>query len=90
VKNKNEEKAAEDCDKLFKFLDGYLKSASIALKLLGPAAAYIPKLHNTYRRHIIVKGFKDDILGLASFASGYSKKFQDTKISVEIMPSDLI
>ncbi|MDR1941106.1 MAG: primosomal protein N' [Endomicrobium sp.] len=90
VRNKNEERAAEDSENLFKFLDGFLKSFSVSLKLLGPSAAYIPKLNNTYRKHIIVKGVKDDILKLASFAAGYSKRFQDTKISVEIMPSDLI
>lgn len=89
VKNKEERKAADDSEKLFALLEGIIKSYELPLKLLGPAPAYIAKLHNTYRRHIIIKGSKKDILKAAPAINTY-KHAGGTQISIEIMPSDLI
>ena len=89
VRNKDENKAAQDSEKLFILLEGIMKSHGFQLKLLGPAPAYIAKLHNTYRKHIIIKGKKDDILKLVSFVNAF-KQSSGTQLSVEIMPSDLI
>jgi primosomal protein N' (replication factor Y) len=89
VKNKDEEKAAEDSDRLFALIEGFVKSCGLAVKLLGPAPAYIAKLHNTYRRHIIIKGDKEDILKVAPLLNNH-RQSAGTQISIEIMPSDLI
>ncbi|MDR1695370.1 MAG: primosomal protein N' [Endomicrobium sp.] len=89
VRNKVETKAAEDSEKLFSYLNEIIKSLDLPLKMLGPATAYIVKMHNTYRKHIIIKGSRQDIVKLSGFMSAY-KQFSGTQISVEIMPSDLI
>ena len=89
VKNKDEKKAVKDSEKLFEFLEGIVKSRGLPLKLLGPASAYIAKLHNTYRRHIIIKGARKDILKAAP-AVNTCKLSAGTQVSIEIMPSDLI
>lgn len=89
VRNKDETRAQKDSEKLFSFLESITKSLELPLKLLGPAPAYIAKLHNTYRRHIIVKGRKEDILKLAAYVSNH-KPSSDTQVSIEVMPSDLI
>lgn len=90
VKNKEDIKAEKDSKKLLKYLQGLAESFALPLKFLGPATAYIAKMHNTYRKHIIIKGGKKDILKIGSFMESYSKEFSDTNISIEIMPSDLI
>lgn len=89
VRNKEEEKAAYDSEQLFTLIEGVVKSYELPVKLLGPAPAYIAKLHNTYRRHIIIKGNKNDILKVAPLINTY-KHSAGTQISIEIMPSDLI
>lgn len=89
VRNKDEQKAISDSERLFTLIDGVAKSHELPIKLLGPAPAYIAKLHNTYRRHIIIKGNKDDILKVAPLINTY-KHSAGTQISIEIMPSDLI
>jgi primosomal protein N' (replication factor Y) len=89
VRNKDEEKAVRDSEQLFVLLEGFVKSYELPIKLLGPAYAYIAKLHNTYRRHIIMKGRKNDILKIAPLVNTY-KQAAGTQISIEIMPSDLI
>ena len=89
VKNKNENKALQDSEKLFLYLDEIIKSYDLPLKMLGPATAYIVKMHNTYRKHIIIKGGRRNIVKLSGFISAY-KQFYDTQISIEIMPPDLI
>ena len=89
VKSRDEQKVSEDSEKLFIFLSGIVKSCEIQVKLLGPAPAYIAKLNNTHRRHIIVKGEKENILKLAGFIKNY-RPLSGTQIGIEIMPSDLI
>ncbi|MCL2484705.1 MAG: primosomal protein N' [Endomicrobia bacterium] len=89
VRNKNEEKASQDSEKLFTYLDGIIKSYELPLKLMGPASAYISKMHNTYRKHIIIKGVRENIVKLSGFVSAY-KSSAGTQISIEIMPADLI
>lgn len=89
VRNKDEKKAVYDSERLFIFIEGFIKSYELAVKLLGPAPAYIAKLHNTYRRHIIIKGDREDIIKIAPLAQTY-KYCAGTQISIEIMPSDLI
>ncbi|MCL2144382.1 MAG: primosomal protein N' [Endomicrobia bacterium] len=89
VKNKDDKKAEEDSERLFILLEGFIKSCELHIKLLGPAPAYISKLHNTYRKHIIIKGNKEDMLKAAPLISAY-KQSAGTQISIEIMPSDLI
>ncbi len=89
VKNKDEKKAVKDSEKLFEFLEGIVKSRGLPLKLLGPASAYIAKLHNTYRRHIIIKGGRKYILKAVPEVNT-CKLSAGTQVSIEIMPSDLI
>ena len=89
IRNRDEEKAEEDSEQLFVLIEGFVKSCELPIKLLGPAPAYISKLHNTYRRHIIIKGNKEDILKIAPLINSY-KQSAGTQISIEIMPSDLI
>ena len=89
VKNKDEKKAVKDSEKLFEFLEGIVKSRGLPLKLLGPAPAYIAKLHNTYRRHIIIKGGRKYILKAVPEVNT-CKLSAGTQVSIEIMPSDLI
>ncbi|MCL2390394.1 MAG: primosomal protein N' [Endomicrobia bacterium] len=89
VRNKDENKASQDSEKLFFYLDEIIKSHGLPLKMLGPAAAYIVKMHNTYRKHIIIKGCRQNIVKLSGFISAY-KQFSGTQISIGIMPPDLI
>ncbi|MDR2399202.1 MAG: primosomal protein N' [Endomicrobium sp.] len=89
LRNKNEEKVDEDSENLFAFLKDLNNSHELALKLLGPVPAYIAKLNNTYRRHIIIKGKRQEILYLAQFVESF-KQFSGTFVGVEIMPSELI
>jgi primosomal protein N' (replication factor Y) len=90
VKHKNDDKSARESEKLFEALDILIKKEKIPLKLLGPAPAYVSKLNNTYRKHIIVKGEKEDILAIAACVGEYKRFYTDSQISVEISPQNLI
>ncbi|MCL2334546.1 MAG: primosomal protein N' [Endomicrobia bacterium] len=89
VRNRDEKKASSDSEKLFSALEKTVKDKELPIKLLGPAPAYIAKLHNTFRKNIIIKGDKRDILELADCAGDF-RGSSGTQISIEIMPSDLI
>ncbi|MDR1104231.1 MAG: primosomal protein N' [Endomicrobium sp.] len=89
LRNKNERKVDEDSENLFTFLKGLNDSYEVGLKLLGPVPAYIAKLNNTYRRHIIIKGERKKILYLVKFLESF-KQSSGTFVGVEIMPSDLL
>ncbi|MDR2426137.1 MAG: primosomal protein N' [Endomicrobium sp.] len=89
VRNKDEKKAIHDSEQLLMLIENIAKSLALPVKILGPSPAYIAKLHNTYRRHIIIKGKKEDILKAVPLISEY-KKSTGTQVSIEIMPSDLI
>lgn len=89
IRNKNEQKVDEDSENLFTFLKGLNDSYEVGLKLLGPVPAYIAKLNNTYRRHIIIKGERKKISHLVKFLESF-KQSSGTFVGVEIMPSDLL
>jgi primosomal protein N' (replication factor Y) len=89
IRNKEEKRADEDSEKLFSLLEDSIKSCKLELKLLGPVPAYIAKLNNTYRKHIIIKGGRGNILKLAGLLESF-KQSSGTFIGIEIMPSDLI
>ncbi|MDR2192487.1 MAG: primosomal protein N', partial [Endomicrobium sp.] len=90
LKHKNEDKAERESEFMFSALCKFIENEKIPLKLLGPAPAYISKLNNTYRKHIIIKGDKEDILSLAVYAKDYVCFYSDSQISIEISPQDLI
>jgi len=89
VKSKKEKKIDEDSEKLFFFLKDLVTKYKLELEVLGPVAAYIAKLNNIYRKHIIIKGNRNNILKLAEFLENF-KRSSGTFIGIEIMPSDLI
>jgi primosomal protein N' (replication factor Y) len=89
VKNKNNDRAESDAQKLFDLLVATMKNQNLRLNLLGPAPAYIAKLFNIYRQHIIIKGEKPDILKLLDPVSTFKPHFSQTQISMEMSPSDL-
>jgi primosomal protein N' (replication factor Y) len=89
IRNKKEQRAQEDSEKLFSFLRSFGESYNLGLKFLGPVSAYIAKLNNIYRRQIIIKGNKENILKLIDPLETF-KKLSGTLIGIEIMPSDLI
>ncbi|OEG71628.1 hypothetical protein ATZ36_02590 [Candidatus Endomicrobiellum trichonymphae] len=89
IRNKEEKRADEDSEKLFSILEDSIKSCKLGLKLLGPVPAYIAKLNNIYRKHIIIKGGRENILKLAGLLETF-KQSSGTFIGIEIMPSDLI
>jgi primosomal protein N' (replication factor Y) len=89
IRNKERKKADEDSEKLFSLLEDSTKSCKLGLKLLGPVSAYIAKLNNVYRKHIIIKGSRENILKLAGMLESF-KHSSGTFIGVEVMPSDLI
>ncbi|GHT53749.1 hypothetical protein AGMMS50233_00370 [Endomicrobiia bacterium] len=89
IRNKDEKKAAKDSEKLISFLEELVKSYKLGLKLLGPVSAYISKLNNIYRKHIIIKGERENILKLAIFLDDFKQSW-GTLIGIEIMPTDLI
>jgi len=89
IRSRDEKKASADSEKLFSILEKAVKEKALPLKLLGPAPAYIAKLHNTFRRHIIIKGSNRSILKLAEFLNDF-KASSGTQIGMEMMPSDLI
>jgi primosomal protein N' (replication factor Y) len=89
IKNKKENKADDDSEKVLFFLKKIIESYDLRLKLLGPVCEYISKLNNIYRKQIIIKGNKENILKLAE----QFEKFRQSRrnfIALEIMPSDLM
>ncbi|MDR0401840.1 MAG: primosomal protein N' [Endomicrobium sp.] len=89
IKGKNKKKNNENSDRLFVFLKDLIEKHELKLKLLGPVSAYVEKLNYTYRKYIIVKGSKDNILKLNKFLNNF-KKSSKIFVSIEIMPSNLI
>ncbi|MCA6080178.1 MAG: primosomal protein N' [Endomicrobium sp.] len=89
IRNKEEKRAEEDSEKLFSFLESTAKICKLNLKLLGPVSAYIAKINNVYRKYIIIKGDRGNILELARLLEDF-KQSSGTFIGIEIMPSDLI
>jgi primosomal protein N' (replication factor Y) len=89
IKNKKEKTADDDSEKILFFLEKVIKNYDLKLKLMGPVCEYISKLNNVYRKQIIIKGDKEDILKLAE---QFEKFRQSHKIfiAIEIMPSDLM
>jgi primosomal protein N' (replication factor Y) len=89
VRNKNEQKADKDSESILLYLKDICNTHFFDLNLLGPVPAYIAKLNNTYRRHIIIKGEKEKILHLVRFVDNF-KSSSGTFIGTEIMPSELL
>ncbi|MDR2437441.1 MAG: hypothetical protein LBD17_05205, partial [Endomicrobium sp.] len=89
VRNKNEQKVDKDSESILLYLKDICNTQSFDLNLLGPVPAYIAKLNNTYRRHIIIKGEKEKILHLVRFIDNF-KSSSGTFIGTEIMPSELL
>jgi primosomal protein N' (replication factor Y) len=89
VRNKNEQKVDQDSEAILSYLKHICDTRFFDLNLLGPVPAYIAKLNNTYRRHIIVKGEKEKILNLVRSMDDF-KPSSETFIGVEIMPSELL
>ncbi|MCA6084866.1 primosomal protein N' [Candidatus Endomicrobiellum agilis] len=89
IRNKEEKRAEEDSEKLFSFLESTAKTCKLNLKLLGPVSAYIAKINNVYRKYIIIKGDRENILELTRLLEDF-KQSSGTFIGIEIMPSDLI
>ncbi|MDR0978278.1 MAG: primosomal protein N' [Endomicrobium sp.] len=89
IRNKNEQKADNDSNNLFAYLDNLYNSSFPDLKLLGPVPAYIAKLNNTYRRHIIIKGERDRILQLLRSIENF-KQLSGSFIGIEMMPYELL
>ncbi|MDR0956363.1 MAG: primosomal protein N' [Endomicrobium sp.] len=89
IKNKIEKTVDEDSVTLFSFIDKIIENFNLRLKLLGPVSAYIAKLDNVYRRYIIVKGERQNILKLADYLDMF-KQSCGTIINIEIDPLNLI
>jgi primosomal protein N' (replication factor Y) len=89
IRNKEEKRADEDSERLFSLLEDSIKNCKLGLKLLGPVSAYIVKLNNIYKKHIIIKGGRENILKLAGLLETF-KQSSGTFIGIEVMPSDLI
>jgi primosomal protein N' (replication factor Y) len=89
IRNRDEKKADEDSNRLLAAIKTFTKDNELNLNLLGPACAYIAKLNNIFRRHIIIKGDRKNILRLSDLLENF-KSSSGTFIGIEIMPSDLI
>jgi len=89
IKGKKEKKVDEDTEKLFSFIRDLVEKCKLGLEVLGPVTAYIAKLNNIYRKHIILKGDRTNILKLAESLENF-KQSAGIFISIEVMPSDLI
>ncbi|MDR1243685.1 MAG: primosomal protein N' [Endomicrobium sp.] len=89
IKNKNEKKTSVDSQKLFYLFKDLNEKYGLNLILLGPVPAYIAKLNNLFRKYIIIKGKRDNILKLTKFTENI-KQSSGTSIITEIMPSELI
>ncbi|MDR1952327.1 MAG: primosomal protein N' [Elusimicrobiota bacterium] len=90
IKNKDNDRCEIEADNLIKILENIAEQNKLNLKLLGPAPAYIAKLYNVYRQHIIIKGMRKEILRLMELSGEFKKKFSDTQIGIEMSPSNLI
>ncbi|GMO64393.1 MAG: primosomal protein N' [Endomicrobiia bacterium] len=89
IRGKKWKKVDEDSEKLFSFLKDLVTKYKLELEVLGPVSAYIAKLNDIYRKHIIIKGSRNNILKLAEFLGNF-KQSVGSFIGIEIMPSDLI
>jgi primosomal protein N' (replication factor Y) len=89
IRNKNEKKVDKDSERLLIFLEKSIENYKLKLKLLGPVSAYITKLNNIYRRYIIIKGDRKNIIRLSGFLEDFNH-FSSTFVGIEIMPSDLV
>ncbi|MDR1522687.1 MAG: primosomal protein N' [Endomicrobium sp.] len=89
IKNKSEKKVDEDSQKLFYLFKDLNEKYKLDLTFLGPVPAYIVKVNNFFRKHIIIKGKKDNILNLAKSIEDI-KQSPGTSVITEIMPSELI
>ncbi|MDR3112636.1 MAG: primosomal protein N' [Elusimicrobiota bacterium] len=89
VRNKSEEKADSDCNNICLAVKDFTKNSNLNLKILGPVPAYISKLNSIFRRNIIIKGDRENILKLKKPIDDF-KRSCGTFIGIEIMPSDLI
>ena len=79
----------EDSQKLFYLFKDLNERYKLDLTFLGPVPAYIAKLNNLFRKYIIIKGKRDNILKLTKFTENI-KQSSGTSIITEIMPSELI
>jgi primosomal protein N' (replication factor Y) len=89
IKNKYKKETNESSEQVFAFLRELIKFYELKLDILGPIPAYIEKLNNIYRKYIIIKGDKKNIIKLAGFLDNF-KQLSGTFIDIELMPSDLI
>jgi primosomal protein N' (replication factor Y) len=89
IKNKSEKKVDEDSKTLFYLFKDLNEKYKLDLTFLGPVPAYIVKLNDFFRKYIIIKGKKDNILNLAKSIENI-KQSPGTSIITEIMPSELI
>jgi primosomal protein N' (replication factor Y) len=89
IRDKNEKIAEKIAEKLSIILINLIKQYNLELKLLGPSSAYISKMNGFYRKHIIIKGYKENIIKLVGLSKNF-KQFSRTFTSIEIMPSDLL
>jgi primosomal protein N' (replication factor Y) len=89
IKNKNEKKVEGDSQELFCLFKNLNEIYKLELSFLGPISAYIAKLNNFFRKYIIIKGKRDNILKFAKFIENV-KHSSGTSIVIEIMPSELI
>jgi primosomal protein N' (replication factor Y) len=89
IKNRNIKKINIESEKLFCFLSNIIKEYKLNLKLLGPISAYVFKLNNLYRKNIIIKGKKEDILAMFEYFNNL-KKISSSLINIEIMPLSLL
>lgn len=89
IRSKKCGKVDGDSEKLFFFLKDLVARYKLELEVLGPVSAYIAKLNDIYKKHIIIKGSKNNILKLAEFLGNF-KQSVGSFIGIEIMPSDLI
>ncbi|MDR1418282.1 MAG: primosomal protein N' [Endomicrobium sp.] len=89
IKSKSEKIVEEDAQKLFYLIKNLNESYKLELSFLGPVSAYIAKLNNFFRKYIIIKGKRENILKLSKFIENI-KHSSGTFIVIEIMPSELI
>ncbi|MDR1122641.1 MAG: primosomal protein N', partial [Endomicrobium sp.] len=89
IKNRNIKKINIESEKLFCLFNNIIKEYKLNLKLSGPISAYVFKLNNLYRKNIIVKGKKEDILTMFEYFNNL-KKISSSLINIEIMPLCLL
>ncbi|MDR0723828.1 MAG: primosomal protein N' [Endomicrobium sp.] len=89
IKSKSEKIVDGNSQKIFCLFKNLNESYKLELSFLGPVSAYIAKLNNFFRKYIIIKGKRDNILKLAKFVENI-KHPSGVSIVIEIMPSELI